>query len=70
MRPAPNRFAPKQRTANDQRAELTSLLWQCRPHMLDIYTVESLSSKYSKLPPKEVECQLVVVRNKRAGEPR
>lgn len=63
-------YAPKQRTANDQRVELTTLLWQCRPRMLDLFTLEELCRKYGKLSAKEVECQLIVVRQKRADEPR
>lgn len=63
-------YAPKQRTAADQRQEFTLLLWQCRPHMLDSYSLEYLQNRFRKLPAKEVEATLIVVRQKRAGEAR
>ena len=62
--------APKERTAADQRQELTLMLWQCRPSMLDSYDLDRLCGRYRKLSRKEVECTLIVVRQKRAGEER
>lgn len=66
----PNRFQPPQRTAADQRHDLHMLLYQCRPHMLDAYTVDSLLRTHSKLKAKEVEYLLTIARQNRAGEAR
>lgn len=70
MRPQPSRFQPPQRTATDQRASLQSLLYQCRPQMLDQYTVDGLLRTHSKLKAREVEYLLTIARQNRAGEVR
>lgn len=70
MRQQPNRFQPPQRTAEDQRNDLRLMLYQCRPHMLDQYTVDGLLRTHSKLKAKEVECLLIVARQNRASEAR
>lgn len=66
----PNRFAQKQTTGADQKTRLVSQLWQCRPHMLDTYTVEGLQRQFPKVDARVVEYELTVVRQKRAGEVR
>lgn len=65
-----NQYAPRVRTAEDQRNDLQLLLFNCRPHMLDRYTVDELLRTHSKLPVKEVEYRLTIARQNRAGEPR
>ena len=65
-----NQYTPRQHTAEDQRNDLHLLLHQCRPHMLDRYTVDELLRTHRKLDAKEVEYRLTIARQNRAGEPR
>ncbi len=65
-----NRYGSPQRTAADHRQALKLMLFSCRPHMLDIYTVDSLQRTHSKLSVKEIEYELLIARQKRAGEAR
>lgn len=70
-RPQPaSRFAPPQMTGAQHKAQLTRLLYECRPHMLDRYDVDELLRTHSKVPRKEVEYLLTIARQRRAGEPR
>lgn len=68
--PPASRWASPQMTAAQHRTQLTSLLYSCRPHMLDRYTAEDLHRTHSKMPLREVEYLLIVARQKRAGEAR
>lgn len=65
-----NQYAPKVRTAEDQKNELHLLLWQCRPKALDGFDVDTLRRTHSKLDPKLIEYMLTIARQNRAGEPR
>ena len=65
-----SRFAPKPMTGADQKARLISQLWDCRPHMLDVYTLEELLQKFPKVDRRVVEYELIRARQNRAGEPR
>lgn len=57
-------------TGADQKVELIQQLWNCRPHMLDTYTVEALQRRYPKVPAKVVEYEFIRARQNRAGEAR
>lgn len=70
-RPQPaSRFAAPQMTAAQHKTQLISLLYSCRPHMLDRYTAEELHRTHSKMSLREVEYALTIARQKRAGEVR
>ena len=64
------RWAAPQMTAAQHKTQLISLLYSCRPHMLDRYTAEELHRTHSKMALREVEYLLIVARQKRAGEAR
>ncbi len=57
-------------TAAQHKTQLISLLYSCRPHMLDRYTAEELHRTHSKMSLREVEYELTIARQKRAGEAR
>lgn len=63
-----NRFAPAAPTGADQKVSLIRQLYECRPHMLALYTVDELRRRYSKVPARVVEYELTIARQKRAGE--
>lgn len=65
-----SRFASKQTTGADQKCSLVRQLYECRPHMLDVYTLEELCRRYPKVDARVVEYELTIARQKRAGEPR
>lgn len=65
-----SRYGSTEMTGAQHKAQLTRLLYECRPHMLDRYTVDDLLCTHSKVPRKEVEYLLTIARQRRAGEPR
>ena len=65
-----SRFAPPQMTGAQHKNQLLRLLYSCRPHMLDRYTAEELHRTHSKMSLREVEYELTIARQKRAGEVR
>lgn len=64
------RWAAPQMTAAQHKTQLISLLYSCRPHMLDRFTAEDLHRTHSKMALREVEYELTIARQKRAGEAR
>jgi hypothetical protein len=64
------RWAAPRMTAAQHETQLISLLYSCRPHMLDRYTAEELHRTHSKMDLRKVEYLLIVARQKRAGEAR
>lgn len=69
-RPQQRNYGSKEVTGKDQKVQLLQWLYQCRPHMLDIATLDELRRRYSKVPAKEIEYLLIVARQQRAGEAR
>ncbi|ODP39272.1 hypothetical protein [Sphingomonas turrisvirgatae] len=69
-RPQASRYGSAEMTGAQHKAQLTRLLYECRPHMLDRYTVDELLRTHSKVPRREVEYLLTIARQKRAGEAR
>lgn len=68
--PAQSRYAPPQMTGEQHKNQLMRLLYECRPHKLDEFTVDELLRTHSKVPAREVEYMLTIARQKRAGEAR
>lgn len=68
MRGNASRYGTNPETVAEARARLVQLLYCCRPHMLDVHTVDSLARTHSKVPLREIEYQLTIARQKRAGE--
>lgn len=57
----------KEVTAAQAKIQLMTLLYSARPAALAALTVESLCRMY-RVPPKVVEYELQIARQKRAGE--
>lgn len=65
-----SRWGAPQMTAAQHKTQLISLLYSCRPHMLDRFTAEELHRTHSKMSLREVEYALRIARQKRSGEAR
>lgn len=65
-----SRFGSTEMTGAQHKLQLTRLLYECRPHRLDEFTVDELLRTHSKVPRKEVEYLLTIARQRRAGEGR
>lgn len=65
-----SRWAAPQMTGAQHESQLIALLYQCRPHRLDEFTVDELLRTHSKVPRQKVEYLLQIARQKRSGEAR
>ena len=69
MNRRPQHHGEKRLTTDQARVQLTMLLYNCRPKILDGLEVGELARMY-RVPPREIEYLLTIARQKRAGEPR
>lgn len=67
MRPAPNRFAPKQRTLADIERDLDHWLICAQPAAFDTTTLADLQRRYSRLNPRLIEAKHNAAVQKRAA---
>ena len=63
----PRSYGSKTVTARSARTQLIQLLYSCTPERLAALTVDALVSMY-RVDRREAECELIVARQKRAGE--
>lgn len=69
MRGNASKFPDKRESQRSAKARMVAMLYGCRPAALDRFTVDGLAATHS-VPVREVEYELTIARQKRAGEAR